>query len=84
MITNGQMSGNTRLTGYNGIFTDGNAARNSDQGDQNRIRSHGNIVCDVNQVICFYPLSDVGLAEGAPIDGIIGPDFNIVINLHVL
>jgi hypothetical protein len=39
-------------------------------------------VSDVNQVVGFNPLADVGFTEGPSVDGIIGPDLDIVIDLN--
>jgi len=39
------------------------------------------IMSHVDQVIGFNPGLDPGLAQGRPVNGIIGPDFAVIINL---
>ena len=40
------------------------------------------VVRDMHQIIGLNPPADKGFAERSPVNGVIGPDFNIVIDLN--
>ena len=61
---------------------DAGTASDGRLGHQDRIFTDDHIVGDLNQVIRLDPAFDPGLSQCGPVDRIIGPDFNLVVDLN--
>ena len=75
-------SGDSRLPCPYDMLTDLCAASDSYLGNNHAVFSDHHIVGDMNQIVCFYSPLDPGSSEGCPVDGVAGPDFDILVNLH--
>ena len=81
-VSDGQVPGNPGLSCQNGVFTDGHATGDTDLGNQDGIFVDNNIVGNMYEIVGLNPSPDMGFAEGSPVYGIIGPNFNIIIDLN--
>ena len=75
------MPGHTDLTGQYNPFAEDGTSGYAHLGDQKGMFADHHIVGHMDQVVCFDPGLDPGLPEGCPVDGVVGPDFTVIINL---
>ena len=80
-IPDGNMSGHPDLSGQDHPFPQDSTAGNSHLGDEQGIFADHYIMGHMDQIVGFDPGLDPGLAQGRPVDGIVGPDLTIIVNL---
>ena len=59
-------------------FADRRTPRDADLGHDDAVFSHGHVVGDLDQVVDFGALPDVGGSERGPVDGDVGADFDVI------
>ena len=57
-------------------------AGNANLGNQDGVLADNDIVGDMDKIVGLNPPTDMSFAEGRHVYGIIGPDFNIIIDLN--
>ena len=80
-VSDGQVPGDPGLPCQNGVFANSDTAGDTDLGYQNCIFADDDIVRDMHQIVGLNSPSDEGFAEGGPVNGVVGTDFNIIIDL---
>ena len=78
IIDDGQMAVNTDVTANRTALPDHGTAGNASTGGDCGVRTNTDIVTDLNLVIQFYSVADLGIAEGAAINRRITADFDII------
>ena len=81
MVTEGQVVGNSRLAGNNGMMTNCHAAANTRLGHNDAVLTNHHIVCDMDQIVCFYPSLNPSPAESRPVDGVACTNLDVIIDL---
>src|SRR5512139_2798168 len=76
------MSHQPGLSSQGDIAPDRGGARDPYLSHDNGVLPDHHIMGDLNQVIDLYPSSDEGAAQGPSVDGRVGADFDIILNLH--
>jgi hypothetical protein len=77
------MPGQADLSGERHVAPQGGAARNPGLRHDDRVGADGDVVGDHHEIVDFHALADVGLAETAPVDGGVGADFRVVVDLDM-
>ena len=70
------------LPSYHDLFPDRRAACNADLCHDDAVFSYRHVVGDLNQIVDFGSLLDVGAPERGPVNSHIGPDFDVIFNDH--
>ena len=60
--------------------TDHGTARNRHTSRDRRVFANYHVMCDVNQIIDYNPISNLGITQGSPVYGCAGTDLDIVSN----
>jgi hypothetical protein len=82
-MTDFDMTGEAGLAAESDVIADLSAAADTDLSDEDAMFAEGDVVADLDEVINFGAASDDGGSEGAAVDGGVGADLDIVLDLDL-
>jgi hypothetical protein len=80
VVADGQMSGYADLPGHDNVVADPCAPGNAYLGDDDALLADRDVVADLDQIVDLGPTSQPALAERRPVDGRVGPHFDILLD----
>src|SRR5690349_6823179 len=78
--SNLDVSGGTRLAAHDDKVTQLGRPCDADLANDHAMSSDDDVVPDLHQIINFGALADDRVVQGAPVDGRIGPDLDVVLD----
>ena len=81
LVADGQVPADTSLAGDDGMMPNGGAPGDADLAGDDGVFSHDHVVCDMHLIVRLDTGFNPCLAHGGAINGVIGPNFDIIVNL---